>query len=163
RQKQAVRFQMLLYQMNPHFLLNTLNTVKWIARKEKQADIAGICTSLGLILEASLNSDIELISLKEEIKLLRSYEFIQACRFREHFTIIYETEDAVQYALVPKFSLQPLAENCIAHGFNMTDGRGTIWVRARAEGSELVLEVEDNGIGMEEAARRPVRRSGHGI
>ncbi|MEF2245776.1 cache domain-containing sensor histidine kinase [Paenibacillus sp. IITD108] len=163
RQKQAVRFQMLLYQMNPHFLLNTLNTVKWIARKEKQDAIAGICTSLGLILEASLNSDIELIPLQEEIKLLRSYESIQAFRFREHFTIIYETEEAVQYALVPKFSLQPLAENCIAHGFNMTEGRGTIWVRARAEGSELVLEVEDNGIGMEEAARRPGRRSGHGI
>ncbi|SMF73193.1 Histidine kinase-, DNA gyrase B-, and HSP90-like ATPase [Paenibacillus uliginis N3/975] len=163
RQKQVVRFQMLLYQMNPHFLLNTLNTVKWIARKEKQDAIAGICTSLGLILEASLNSDIELVPLKEEIKLLRSYESIQAFRFREHFTIIYETEESVQYALVPKFSLQPLAENSIVHGFNMSEGRGTIWVRARAEGSELILEVEDNGIGMEEAARKPGRRSGHGI
>lgn len=163
RQKQVVRFQMLLYQMNPHFLLNTLNTVKWIARKEKQDAIAGICTSLGLILEASLNSDIELIPLKEEITLLRSYESIQAFRFREQFTIEYETEESVQYALVPKFSLQPLTENSIAHGFNMSEGRGTIWVRARAEGSELVLEVEDNGIGMEEAARNKGRRSGHGI
>lgn len=163
RQKQVVRFQMLLYQMNPHFLLNTLNTVKWIARKEKQDAIAGICTSLGLILEASLNSDIELIPLKEEITLLRSYESIQAFRFREQFTIEYETEESVQYALVPKFSLQPLTENSIAHGFNMSEGRGTIWVRARAEGSELVLEVEDNGIGMEEAAHNKGRRSGHGI
>ncbi|MGG1638376.1 cache domain-containing sensor histidine kinase [Paenibacillus sp. NRS-1760] len=163
RQKQVVRFQMLLYQMNPHFLLNTLNTVKWIARKEKQDAISGICTSLGLILEASLNSDIELIPLKQEITLLRSYESIQAFRFREQFTIEYETEESVQYALVPKFSLQPLTENSIAHGFNMSEGRGTIWVRARAEGSELVLEVEDNGIGMEEAARNKGRRSGHGI
>lgn len=163
RQKQMVRFQMLLYQMNPHFLLNTLNTVKWIARKEKQEAIAGICTSLGLILEASLNSDIELIPLKDEIQLLRSYESIQAFRFREHFAIAYETEEAVRYALVPKLSLQPLVENSIVHGFNRVEGRGTIWVRARAEGSELILEVEDNGIGMEEAARKPGRRSGHGI
>ncbi len=163
RQKQAVRFQMLLSQMNPHFLLNTLNTVKWIARKEKQEAIVGICTSLGVILEASLNSEIEMISLKEEIRLLRSYESIQAFRFRDHFTILYEVEESVQYALVPKLSLQPLVENSIVHGFDSAEGRGTIQVRARAEGNVLVLEVEDNGIGMEEAARRPGRRSGHGI
>ncbi|WP_170220174.1 cache domain-containing sensor histidine kinase [Paenibacillus anaericanus] len=163
RQKQAVRFQMLLSQMNPHFLLNTLNTVKWIARKEKQKEIADICTSLGLILEASLNSEIELISLKEEIKLLRSYESIQAFRFRNHFVIIYEMDESVQHALVPKLSLQPLVENSIVHGFDVADGCGTIWVRVRAEGSELILEVEDNGIGMEAAALKPGRRSGHGI
>ncbi|MCY9665680.1 histidine kinase [Paenibacillus alginolyticus] len=163
RQKQAVRFQMLLSQMNPHFLLNTLNTVKWMARKEKQEAIAGICTSLGFILEASLSSEIELVTLKEEIKLLRSYESIQAFRFRDHFTIHYEMDESVQYALVPKFSLQPLVENSMTHGFDAAKGRCTIWVRAKAEGSELILEVEDNGIGMEEAARRPVRRSGHGI
>lgn len=163
RQKQMVRFQMLLYQMNPHFLLNTLNTVKWIARKEKQDAITGICTSLGLILEASLNSDIELIPLKDEIQLLRSYESIQAFRFREHFAITYEMEESVRYALVPKLSLQPLVENSIVHGFNMLEGRGAIWVRARAEGTVLILEVEDNGIGMEEAGRKPGRRNGHGI
>lgn len=163
RQKQAVRFQMLLSQMNPHFLLNTLNTVKWIARKEKQKEIADICTSLGLILEASLNSEIELISLKEEIKLLRSYESIQAFRFRNHFVIIYEMDESVQHALVPKLSLQPLVENSIVHGFDVADGCGTIWVRVRAEGSELILEVEDNGIGMEAAALKPGRQSGHGI
>ncbi|MDF2938672.1 MAG: two-component sensor histidine kinase, partial [Paenibacillaceae bacterium] len=138
RQKQAVRFQMLLSQMNPHFLLNTLNTVKWIAKREKQDSIAGICGSLGLILEASLNSEIELISLKEEIKLLRSYESIQAFRFRDHFTVCYEMDEAVQYALVPKLSLQPLVENSITHGFDAAEGRGTIWARARAEGGELV-------------------------
>lgn len=163
RQKQAVRFQMLLSQMNPHFLLNTLNTVKWIARKEKQAEIASICASLGLILEASLNSEIELIPLKEEIKLLRSYESIQAFRFRDHFTILYEMDESVQYALVPKLSLQPLVENSIVHGFDTVDGCGMIWVRVRAEGSELILEVEDNGIGMEASALKPGRRSGHGI
>lgn len=163
RQKQAVRFQMLLSQLNPHFLLNTLNSVKWIAKKEQQSSIVGICTSLGLILEASLNSEVELISLKEEVRLLRSYESIQAFRFRDHFTVIYEMDESVQYALVPKLSLQPLMENAIIHGFDEADGRGMIWIRARAEGNELVLEVEDNGMGMEAAMRRPGRRSGHGI
>ncbi|MEC0227746.1 cache domain-containing sensor histidine kinase [Paenibacillus alba] len=163
RQKQAVRFQMLLSQMNPHFLLNTLNTVKWMARKEKQEAIAGICTSLGSILEASLGSDIELVTLKEEIKLLRSYESIQSFRFRDHFTIHYEMDESVQYALVPKLSLQPLVENAIVHGFDEAKGCCAIWVRAKVEGSALILEVEDNGVGMEEAARRPVRRIGHGI
>ncbi|OPA80847.1 hypothetical protein BVG16_00395 [Paenibacillus selenitireducens] len=163
RQKQAVRFQMLLSQMNPHFLLNTLNTVKWMARKEKQESIVGICTSLGLILEVSLNSEIELIPLEGELKLLRSYESIQKFRFRDHFAIIYEIDESIQYALVPKLSLQPLVENSIVHGFDTDQSQGTIWVRARVEGKVLILEVEDNGIGMEEASRKPGRRSGHGI
>ncbi|WP_164716564.1 cache domain-containing sensor histidine kinase [Paenibacillus whitsoniae] len=163
RQKQAVRFQMLLSQMNPHFLLNTLNTVKWMARKEKQEAIVSICTSLGRMLEASLGSDIELLPLKEEIQLLRSYGSIQAFRFRDQFAIHYDMDESVQYALVPKFSLQPLVENAIVHGFDAAKGCCTIKVRAKVEGSELVLEVEDNGIGMEAAAKRPVRRSGHGI
>jgi sensor histidine kinase YesM len=163
RQKQAVRFQVLLSQMNPHFLLNTLNTVKWMARKEKQESIVGICTSLGFILEVSLNSEIELIPLEGELKLLRSYESIQKFRFRDHFAIIYEIDESIQYALVPKLSLQPLVENSIVHGFDTDQSQGTIWVRARVEGKVLILEVEDNGIGMEEASRKPGRRSGHGI
>ncbi len=163
RQKQEVRFQNLLYQMNPHFLLNTLNTVKWMARKEKQPDIVAICMSLGSILEANLNTEIELIPLQDEINLLRSYESIQSFRFKEQFKIVYDTDEKVKYALVPKLSLQPLTENCMVHGFNDIEGVGTITVRARAEADELVLEVEDDGIGMEEAASKPGRRIGHGI
>ncbi|MDF2927083.1 MAG: histidine kinase [Paenibacillaceae bacterium] len=163
RQKQAVRFQMLLTQMNPHFLLNTLNTVKWMARKEKQEPIAGICTSLGLILEASLNSEIELVALEQEIRLLRSYESVQAFRYQERFKLNYELDPGVSYALVPKLSLQPLVENAIVHGLDSCTGDGLIRVSAWPSGKRLILEVEDNGIGMEKAALKPARRSRPGI
>lgn len=163
KQRHAVRFQMLLAQMNPHFLLNTLNTVKWMARREKQEDIAVICTSLGVILEASLNHEIELVPLEREIQLLHSYASVQKFRYQEWFELIDELEPSIQYALVPKLSLQPLVENAIVHGLHTKQGSGRIWVRAKASGKQLVLEVEDNGIGMEEAGRKSSRRSRPGI
>lgn len=163
RQRQAVRFQMLLSQMNPHFLLNTLNTVKWIARREKQEAITSICTSLGVILEASLNPEIELIPLEREIQLLRSYEAVQAFRYRELFELVYELDPEVNYALVPKLSLQPLVENAIVHGLDSSRGAGRIWIRVRTSGKKLILEVEDNGIGMEKASRKSGRRGRKGI
>ncbi|THF76542.1 cache domain-containing sensor histidine kinase [Cohnella fermenti] len=163
RQKQAVRFQMLLTQMNPHFLLNTLNTLKWMARKEKNAPMADICIALGGLLEASLNSELELLPLHEEIRLLRAYESIQRFRYRDRFAMTYDIDPSVTYALVPKLSLQPLVENAIVHGFDSEEQHGTIAIRARAEEGKLVLEVQDDGIGLEEASRKPKRRSRPGI
>ncbi|OAS18709.1 sensor histidine kinase [Paenibacillus oryzisoli] len=163
RQKQAVRFQMLLTQMNPHFLLNTLNMLKWMARKEKQTPIVDICIALGGLLEASLNSELELLPLHEEIRLLKAYESIQKLRYQSRFTMLYEVDESVTYALVPKLSLQPLVENAIVHGFDSEEQRGTIIIRAKAEGGKLILEVEDNGIGLEEASKKRKRRSREGI
>ncbi|NQX60538.1 cache domain-containing sensor histidine kinase [Paenibacillus qinlingensis] len=163
RQKQAVRFQMLLTQMNPHFLLNTLNMLKWMARKEKQAPIVDICIALGGLLEASLNSELELLPLHEEIGLLKAYESIQKLRYQSRFTMLYEVDESVTYALVPKLSLQPLVENAIVHGFDSEEQIGTIIIRAKAENGKLILEVEDNGIGLEEASKKRKRRSREGI
>src|SRR5690606_3652454 len=73
RQKEAVHFQMLLAQINPHFLLNTLNTMKWIAIRKKNEDIEEICVSLGKLLEMSLNSEIDMIHLKDELELVQAY------------------------------------------------------------------------------------------
>lgn len=163
RQKQAVRFQVLLSQMNPHFLLNTLNTVKSIAMQKDQDEIHDICVSLGRLLEAGLNLEVDLIHLKEELGLVGAYMQIQNSRFGNRFEVIYELDPSLQYALVPKSSLQPLVENAIVHGFGQTAQTGNIRVRAVQESSRLVLEVEDDGIGLEAAAAKPKRRSNAGV
>ncbi|WP_240420174.1 cache domain-containing sensor histidine kinase [Paenibacillus periandrae] len=147
RNKEAVRFQMLLSQTNPHFLLNTLNTVKWLALVENQPDIAEICVSLGKLLEAGLNSERELIYLKDELGLVESYIYIQNFRYKQLFDVQYEVEPGLEYALLPKLSLQPLVENSIQHGFMEREQKGLITIRAYGKEGKLYLEVEDNGSG----------------
>lgn len=160
RKKEAVRFQMLLSQTNPHFLLNTLNTIKWLALVEKQEDIAEICVSLGKLLEAGLNSELELIHVREELKLVESYMYIQNFRYRQLFEVRYETEPGLEYALIPKLSVQPLAENSIQHGFMHLEGKGIITVRVYTRDDRLYLEVEDNGAGIRPEAAEGGGRAG---
>ncbi|RAV01192.1 sensor histidine kinase [Paenibacillus sp. YN15] len=157
RQKEASRFQMLMSQMNPHFLLNTLNTLKWNAAKKKDRETADICVALGLLLETSLNVDRDLIHLKEETALVDAFLHIQNFRYGKRFHMEYEIDEGYHYALIPKLSLQPLVENAIKHGFSRMKEGGVITIRVCREAEYLSVEVEDNGIGLAEAGpKRPV-------
>jgi two-component system sensor histidine kinase YesM len=158
RQRQVVRFQVLLSQMNPHFLLNTLNTIKSIALDKEEDDIYEICVALGKILETTLNTEVDLILLKDEIALIESYMRIQSARFGGQIIVEYEISDELQYALIPKFCLQPLVENSIIHGFGQTLSDGRIQIKAEARNSLLYLDVADNGVGVEIAKERKVSR-----
>ena len=164
RQKEAMRFKILLSQMNPHFLFNSLNTVKWIAIREKNETIKQITLALGKMLETSMRIDVDLIHFYKEIELLKSYVYIQKLGYDNRFDVHYEFDDVMLHTLVPKFFLQPLVENCIQHGFSQKGERGEIWIRLARESGKLRVEVEDNGVGMEQAAAssRPEAR-GHGI
>ncbi|WP_165452206.1 sensor histidine kinase [Paenibacillus thalictri] len=159
RQKEAVRFQMLLTQMNPHFLLNTLNTVKWIAIRKEIPEIREICISLGTLLETSLNSKMEMIHLQDELQLVKAYEYIQSFKYKNQFHVEYLLSDQVKYALVPKLCLQPLVENSILHGFDGMEEQGFIRIRVYAEDKYLVMEIEDNGVGLNpEHQSTPLRK-----
>lgn len=152
RQKDAVHFQMLLAQMNPHFLLNTLNTMKWIGLRSRNEEIVEMCLSLGKLLEMSLNSDVDLIHLQDEIELTKAFIYIQLVRYGNRFEVEFSYDEDLQYALVPKLSLQPLVDNAIKHGIgDMAEG-GRIQIRMGISGESsdrLTLEVEDNGVGVE--------------
>lgn len=152
RQRDAVHFQMLLAQVNPHFLLNTLNTMKWIGLRNRNEEIVEICLSLGKLLETSLNSEVDLIHLRDEIELTKAFIYIQQVRYSNSFEVEFSYEEDVQYALVPKLSLQPLVDNAIRHGIASLEEGGRIYIRmelSETDSTQLVLEVEDNGIGVE--------------
>lgn len=167
RQRDAVHFQMLLAQVNPHFLLNTLNTMKWIGLRSKNEEIVEICLSLGKLLETSLNSDVDLIHLLEEIELTKAFIYIQQVRYSNIFEVEFSYDEEIQFALVPKLSLQPLVDNAIRHGIAPMGGGGRIRIRmglSDSDPNQLVLEVEDNGIGVEQSLQtRKTSRKRPGI
>ena len=162
-QKETIRFQMLMSQMNPHFLFNTLNTIKWIALREDKPEIAEICISLGKLLETSLNVDADLIHVRTELEMIQAYIHIQRYKHKHRIECDIAVEEELMYALVPKLSIQPLVENAFVHGLAAAERDGRVRVSIRREQSRLIVEVADNGIGMEEAKRRQTTRKRKGI
>jgi two-component system sensor histidine kinase YesM len=163
RQKEAVHFQMLIAQMNPHFLLNTLNIMKWIALRHHVHSISDICISLGQLLETSLNYEVELIHLQKEMELVQA--FIQIHNYKQKIDLDYSVnyEESLKYVLIPKFSIQPLVENAIIHGFSKQDKAGQIRVRVYKQQLSLYVEVEDNGIGFTQSKKQQTLRKRKGI
>jgi len=164
KQRDVLHFQMLLTQLNPHFLLNTLNTMKWIALRNGQEEISTMSMSLGKLLESSLNSEVDLIHLKQEIELVNAYLYIQHFRYNNRFDIDYMYDTNLEYALLPKLSLQPLVENAIQHGIGDMDMGGFIHIRIYRKEQSLIIEVEDNGAGIDlNKAVKPRTRPGIGL
>ena len=158
------RIRMMQAQLNPHFLYNTLDTLKWLGKIHKVPEIATISADLADILRRSISSD-EFVRLGDELQLLECYTEIQSIRFAGKYRFHTEVEAGLLDALLPKLTLQPLVENAIIHGFE--DGsRGDIVVSAVRQGGDMLLTVRDNGCGMspqsiEQFYEKSAPQSGH--
>lgn len=135
-------------QINPHFLYNTLDTIIWMAESKKTADVVKIVTALSSFFRISLSKGMDWITIGEELERIRSYLTIQKMRYRDILDFKIEVEEDVAENTILKLILQPLVENALYHGIKNKRQGGTISVRARRKGKdEVLLEVEDNGIG----------------
>lgn len=146
RELNRARLGMLQAQLNPHFLYNTLDAMKWLGVAHQAPEVAALATDLADILRFSISGE-ELVTLERELELLDRYLDIQLIRFEDRFTCEIDAADRLQSCLVPKLALQPLVENAIIHGVADRDD-GYIKVQAVQEGDDLVLRVSDNGCGM---------------
>jgi len=150
RQKELneTQLRMMQAQLNPHFLYNTLDSMKWLGVTHGVPQVATLATNLATILRASI-SEGEFVTLQQELELIERYIDIQSIRFGDRFTCEIDIDDKFQSCLVPKLVLQPLVENAIIHG---VEGRndGYIKVRAEEQDGALLLTVSDNGRGIPE-------------
>ena len=167
RQKDLNETTLRLYQtqLNPHFLYNTLDTIKWSAKIHQIPEIAVLAENLAVILRKSISSK-PFIQLREELDTIESYIKIQKIRFAGRF--LYETEvpDMLEDCVIPKMILQPLVENAINHGL---DGcaNGYICIYAAQKDGILRISVTDDGCGMGQEmldwmnSPNPAKRDGH--
>jgi len=142
----ATQIRMLQAQLNPHFLYNTLDSIKWMGVVHKAPGIAEMSTDLAALLRASISGK-EFIPLSEELELIERYIGIQSIRFEDRFTCEIDISEQFQNCLVPKMVLQPLVENAIIHGVADRED-GYIKLSAKEENGDLLIFVSDNGCGM---------------
>lgn len=146
--QQEAELKTLQAQIRPHFLYNTLNTICWEAEKKGDKEIADMVYSLSQVFRLSLNDGRETFTLEQEVELVTNYLFLQKNRFKERFQFEIFLDESVKDFTVPKLLLQPLAENAVIHGVEPLSGSGLISVRAFRKDRTIVLEVQDNGVGI---------------
>ena len=152
RELGEARMRMMQAQLNPHFLYNTLDTLKWLGKIHKVPEVSTISSNLADILRRSISAD-SMVPLATALDTIDRYIEIQSIRFPGKFEYRAEAEPETLDLLIPKLMLQPLVENAVVHGFE--DGsRGEIVVSARMEGEKLAIDVRDSGCGMSEESRR---------
>ena len=157
------QIRMMQAQLNPHFLCNTLDTMKWISKINQVPQVALMSTNLADILRFCISPD-EFVELRQELAILGRYVEIQRIRLSDSFTFAQDVPEALLSCLVPKMMLQPLAENAILHGLSgVQDGRLT--VTARESDGVLEICVLDNGCGfpaeMLGPYQAPEQQTGH--
>jgi two-component system sensor histidine kinase YesM len=148
--KQQAEFQVLKAQIQPHFLYNTLGSILWLARSSKQPVIENMVRNLIGLLKTSVKRKSEFVTVREEFENIDHYLDIQAFRFENRFSVLREVDSTLQDCPMLHFMLQPLVENALLHGIEMSKGNGVLTLRAYRSEKNLVLEVEDNGVGMNE-------------
>ena len=139
------QIRMLQAQLNPHFLGNTLDTMKWISKINKVPQVATMSADLADILRFGISPD-ELVPLRREAKILERYIEIQKIRLSDGFSFTLDLPAELEDCLVPKMILQPLVENAILHGLEGVKN-GTVAVMAETDGEMLRIRVVDNGRG----------------
>ncbi|WP_125666406.1 sensor histidine kinase [Paenibacillus baekrokdamisoli] len=146
RLKKEAELKAFHYQINPHLLFNTLNSIQWKARLQGAEDIRQMLYHLTMVLEGNLDISQELIPLGRELRMIEHFLKIQEIRYGPAFEYELECEELLRRYLIPRMTLQPLFENIFFHGFE--DGKGVIRLSVREEGNHLLLTLSDNGAGI---------------
>ncbi|CAM4255002.1 sensor histidine kinase [Paenibacillus phoenicis] len=148
QRKEEARFQALQAQINPHFLFNTLNSIKWMAALSGAEHVGKMITNLGRLLEYTMKTQQEVVTLEEELTYLKVYLDLQKIRFHDNVQFEVDVPDELRSNAILKFTLQPIVENAIIHGRRTPLAIG---IQGEETEQKLVLTVSDNGVGIAEA------------
>jgi two-component system sensor histidine kinase YesM len=146
--KRVAELKALQAQISPHFLSNTLNTVRWLANIQNAENISSITKSLIQLLQASMGKGSELITIREEVQYVKDYLNIMDYRYYDKFKVHFEIEESIMEFKILRFILQPIVENSLIHGIEPISGQGIIVLKGYSNGDELHITITDNGIGI---------------
>lgn len=151
--KTQAQLTSLQTQINPHFLYNTLETIRGKAISHNEEEIASMIETLARLFQYNIRMNDELATLAEEFESVKYFVQIQNYRFRNKFVFILDMDDVEEMAenyVLPALSLQPIVENAIHHGLEKKIGKGTIEIKCFTTENTLIIDIIDDGVGMEE-------------
>ena len=150
KEKSEAQLYALQAQISPHFLYNTLDMMNWMAVKGETDNIRSVLSAMSRFYRMVLSRGAYIITIGEEIRMCQAYMEIQVMRKKKKLQFLLEVDEAVFPYLIPKITLQPLLENAVSHGIDEKDGgRGMVRLSGRLEGDEIILQVQDDGVGMD--------------
>lgn len=152
RQKRHAELYALRARIQPHFLYNTLNSIRMLAILQQSTQIAKLIQSLNKLLHANMKLDSELVSLEDEIRMLKDYTILMDLRYTNVFEVEWQIPEAVLNASVPPMLLQPILENAIFHGAKGLERKLYIAVSASltSDNRMLIIEIRDDGAGFQD-------------
>ena len=164
---QKTEMRALQAQINPHFLYNSLSIINWKAIEAEQPEISRVTLALSTYYRTSLNRGETMTTMENEISNIRAYLHIQLIMHDNSFQVIEDIDESVYDYQVPKLILQPLVENAIDHGLDLSEKEEkTLWITVAREEGVLKIGVRDNGVGMEQEKARQIvtyRSKGYGV
>lgn len=156
--KRNAELSLLQAQINPHFLYNTLYSIKQLCDMNDPRTASLMIGKLSEFYRIGISRGRELITIKEEMQHIESYLAIQAVRSNNDFSFSFDVSPQILNQPILKLTLQPLVENAIYHGIKPLRGSGTITVTGGVEQGNIVLKVRDTGVGMEEEQLEKIRK-----
>lgn len=146
--KRKTELKLLQAQINPHFLYNTLDTIVWLAEGKQHQEVVEMITALSSFLRIGLNNGRDFITIKEEAEHIKSYLLIQHFRYQDIMDYEIDFEEQIRDYSILKLTLQPIVENALYHGIKNCRKKGFLRISGWQEEEDILLKVEDNGIGM---------------
>lgn len=146
--KTQSELEALQAQINPHFLFNTLNSIKAICDNGQAENASQMVQALSSLMRYTLSHGKYLVSFSEELHILQTYLYLQSYRFEGRYTVTYDIEDEVLGLSIPRLSLQPLVENAIKHGLERSCEPGKLIVTAKLIGKQLMIYISNTGMSI---------------
>ncbi|MEK4564697.1 sensor histidine kinase [Alkalihalobacillus sp. FSL R5-0424] len=143
-----MKFKMLASQINPHFLFNTLESIRMKAHIEGEKEIADVVKQLGQIIRKSLDTQGKPVPLKDEMELVRTYLDIQTFRYGDRLNYQLNIAPDTKEMLIQPLTIQPIVENAVYHGLEAKDTGGEVIISSYLEHNRVILSVLDNGVGI---------------
>ncbi|WP_054742326.1 cache domain-containing sensor histidine kinase [Cellulosilyticum ruminicola] len=156
RHQKEVEFEMLARQINPHFLYNTLETIRMKAYCNGQKDLARVVKLLSKLMRRNLEVTEQAVVLKNEVEMMVDYLEIQKFRFGSRISYKIEADESVMKLKILPLIIQPLVENAFVHGLESKIGEGKIVCSIKAD-EEMIITVEDNGLGIDEVRLKELK------
>ena len=148
--KRKSELKALQSQINPHFLYNTLDSIIWMAEGRKYEEVVLMTASLARLLRQSISNEDEVVPLAREVEYAKGYLTIQKMRYKDKLEFEIDVEPSILNIPLIKLVLQPIIENAIYHGLKYKESKGLLQVKGFMKDGNAVLQVIDNGVGMDE-------------